>query len=139
MHGYSETLWTGGIADVGYEDYQGRIVAGDFKSSKEEYFAHYVQIAGYNIMLEENGGFDAEGNKLFELPGRVERYCVIPFGQEVLSPVIVDEVDDYKAAFKSAVHMHKLNEVYKKTKRVSLTPIVRPTKLVAISELDSTI
>src|SRR6185369_9037864 len=32
INGYSEKLWTGGIADVGWEDFDNRIIAGDFKS-----------------------------------------------------------------------------------------------------------
>src|SRR3990167_6163685 len=33
LHCYSKDMWTGGIADVGWEDMHGQIIAGDFKSS----------------------------------------------------------------------------------------------------------
>jgi len=116
IHSYSETLWTGGIADVGWLDMQDRVVAGDFKSSKDVFFSQFLQIAGYDIMLAENGGYDAEGNKTFELPRPIEAYCVAPFGQEEFSPITLDYVDDFRAAFKSCVHLHKLNELFTKVK-----------------------
>lgn len=115
IYGYSREMWTGGIADVGWIDMKDKIVAGDFKSSKEAYFDQYIQIGGYDLMLTENGGFDDSGNKIFELSGLIERYCVIPFGQEILNPQFIEDVQAYKMAFKSAVHLYKLQQEYGRT------------------------
>ena len=116
-HSYSELLWTGGIADVGWLDMQDRIVAGDFKSSKDVFFSQFVQIGGYDIMLSENGGYTAEGDKIFELPGPIEAYCVAPFGQEEFNPIVLDYVEDFKAAFRSSVHSYKLNKLFDQVKK----------------------
>lgn len=105
---YSELHWLGGIADVGWIDKQDRIVAGDFKSSKEAYFDQFLQIAGYDIQLTENGGFDKDGNSTFTLPGPIKAYCVLPFGAEKLEPNLLYDVESYKEGFKSALNLHKL-------------------------------
>lgn len=116
VHSYSRELWTGGVADVGWINYEDKIVAGDFKSAKDIYFSYFLQVAGYDTMLSENGGYDAEGNKIFELPGPIEAYCVAPFGQEEFNPITLDYVDDFRAAFKSCVHLYKLNQLFDKVK-----------------------
>src|SRR3990167_592442 len=116
VHCFSEPLWTGGIGDTGWLDMQDRIIAGGFKSSKEVYFSQFIQVGGYDIMLSENGGYDAEGEKTFTLPGPIQAYCVAPFGQEDFNPIILDYVDDFRAAFKSSVHLHKLNKLFDQVK-----------------------
>ena len=67
-------------------------------------------------MLSENGGYDAEGNKTFELPGPIQAYCIAPFGQEDFNPIILDYVEDFKAAFSSSVHLYKLNQLFDQVK-----------------------
>ena len=111
INGYSEVLWTGGIADVGWEDLQGRIIAGDFKSGGP-YFDQFVQVAGYDMMLTENGGLTVDGDKFFELPGEVEGYCVMPFGPDKFEPRFEYDVQKYKDGFRSAVHLSKLQKFY---------------------------
>jgi len=105
---YSEELWTGGIADVGWLDKEDRVIAGDFKSSKEAYVDQFIQIAGYDIMLTENGGLDKDGNKKFDVPGAVKGYCVIPFGATTFTPNFQYDVESYRKGFKSALTLHKL-------------------------------
>jgi hypothetical protein len=105
---YSEVLWTGGIADVGWLDHEDRIIAGDFKSSKEAFFDQFLQIAGYDTALTENGGLDKDGNELFRLPGSIKGYCVVPFGAEKPTPNLQYDVESYKEGFKSALTLHKL-------------------------------
>jgi len=124
VHGYSEKLWTGGIADVGWLDLEDRIVGADFKSSKDAYFDQFIQCAGYDIMLSENGGFTDQGKKIFELPGKIVRYCIVPFGQAELRPVFSDEltdsdgnllnisVDDFKDGFRFATSLYKLSKLF---------------------------
>lgn len=105
---YSETLWMGGIADIGYEDMEGRIVAGDHKSSKEAYFDQFIQIAFYDLMLSENGGFDSSGNKVFEMPRPADYYVVFPFGSDPFTPDFEYDVDGYREGAKAALALHKL-------------------------------
>lgn len=111
INGYSEVLWTGGIADVGWEDLQSRIIAGDFKSGGP-YFDQFVQVAGYDLMLSENGGLTADGDKVFDLPGAIKGYCVLPFGPEKFEPRFEYAVESYRTGFRSAVHLSKLQIAY---------------------------
>lgn len=109
---YSRDMWVGGIADIGYEDMQGKIVAGDHKSSKDAYFDQFLQIAGYDIQLSENGGFDANGNQTFKLPKPVDYYVVFPFGSVPFTPRFVYDVEGYRDGFRSAVKLYKLQQSY---------------------------
>lgn len=111
INGYSEALWTGGIADVGWEDLSGRIIAGDFKSGGP-YFDQFVQVAGYDLMLSENGGLTADGDKVFELPGPIEGYCVLPFGPAKFEPRFEYATELYRDGFRSAVQLSKLQIAY---------------------------
>jgi hypothetical protein len=106
---YSEELWTGGIADVGWLDHNDRVIGGDFKSSKEAYMDQFIQIAGYDLMLSENGGVDKDGNKKFDLPNPIQGYCVVPFGAPTLEPNFQWDVESLRKGFKAALHLHKLN------------------------------
>ena len=138
MHTYSEVLWTGGVADVGWLDHEDRVVAGDFKSAKDVWFSHFIQLAGYNIMLEESGGYTAEGEKIFDLPKPAERYCIAAFGKEVFDPIILDYVDDFKAAFKSSVHLYKLSKLFDKVKleiNKASMKAAEPSKTATLAEL----
>ena len=114
-HCYSLPLWVGGIADVGWVDMQDRIIAGDFKSSPKSYFEQFIQIAGYDIELSENGGFDAEGKSLFTLSNPVQGYCVIPFGSDVLSPEFQFDTESYRAGFRNTLALYKLSESFTTT------------------------
>lgn len=111
INGYSEVLWTGGIADVGWKDLQGRIIGGDFKSGGP-YFDQFVQVAGYDLMLSENGGLTADGDKVFDLPGPIEGYCVMPFGPAAFQPRFEYDVEMYKNSFRSAVQLSKAQITY---------------------------
>ena len=135
IHTYSEELWAGGIADVGWEDLQGRVVAGDFKSSKDIYFSQFLQVAGYDIMLSESGGLTAEGEKIFTLERPIEAYCVAPFGQDDFDPIILDHVEDFKAAFKSSVHLYKLNQLFSEIKKSRLNRFVEGPKTGTLAQL----
>lgn len=135
VHTYSDELWTGGVADVGWEDLQGRVVAGDFKSSKDVFFSQFLQVAGYDIMLSENGGHNAEGEKTFTLERPVEAYCVAPFGQEEFDPIIMDYVEEFRSAFRATVHLYKLNQLFKKVKQSRVIKPVEGPKTGTLAEL----
>ena len=114
LYCYSERLWVGGIADVGWVDMEDRIIAADFKSSKEAYWNQFIQIAGYDIQITENGGFNENGERTFEkfdsnIEG-ISGYCIIPFGAPTLTPTFKYNVDDYKRGFESALTLHKIKE-----------------------------
>lgn len=112
LHCYSAKLWTGGIADLGWLSKEDEVVAGDFKSSKEAYFNQFIQIAGYDTEISENGGFTKEGKSMFKLPAPITKYCIIPFGADVLLPTFVNDVEGYKKGFENALSIYKLSESY---------------------------
>lgn len=109
MHCYSEVLWTGGICDVGYEKFDGTYGLMDFKSAKEAYANHFFQCAGYVIELEENGGFDRDGNKTFDLGSRtITELAVFPFGMDKPEPQFYKKsVDIAKESFIAETVLYK--------------------------------
>jgi hypothetical protein len=123
MHCWSESLWLGGISDVGALLKDGRTCIIDFKSSKEAYASQFWQIAGYDLQISENGGYTAEGERVFsyrEVPvpeGRVRYeeasvYFIIPFGAAKPEPVPFADVEGAREAFKSALVLYKANQNY---------------------------
>lgn len=107
MHCYSEEHFVGGISDVGAELNDGRYIIIDFKSAKEVYPSHFIQIAGYDIEISENGGFDSEGNKTFTLDKPISAYAVVPFGAKVVEPVLAENVTELKNTFLHVLELHK--------------------------------
>ena len=103
---YSERLWVGGIADWGAELNDGGIALGDFKSSKEAYADQFYQCAGYAIQIEENGGFTKDGEKILE-PMKFDRYLIVPFGAEDITPVSLYDTQTAKEGAELAVGLHK--------------------------------
>lgn len=108
VHGYSETLWVGGISDCGVLLKDGKTGIIDFKSSKEAYDTHFIQCAGYDLLLSENGGFTSDGYPILTLEKPLNFYAVIPFGAEKFSVDFRFNVGELKEAFKSAVVIYKL-------------------------------
>src|ERR1035437_3190191 len=86
MNCYSEKYWLGGISDCGFEDKEGKYGSIDFKSAKVAYDSHFIQIAGYDLEISENGGFDKNGVKTFTLDKPIEYYIVFPFGMKNMTP-----------------------------------------------------
>lgn len=112
-HVYSLRMWTGGIADAGWEDYQDRVIAGDFKSSKEGYFDQYLQVGGYDTMLTEHGGHTPDGVKIFELPKPIVGHCVIPFGiKEGEEPQIKYNVESNREGYEEVVNLYKRKQFF---------------------------
>jgi hypothetical protein len=105
---YSQELWVGGISDCGAKLKNGKTGIIDFKSSKESYESQFIQIAGYDIQLSENGGFDSEGNQTLKLDKPLDFYAIIPFGAKEFTIDFRYNVDELKEGFKSAVVLWKL-------------------------------
>lgn len=108
MNCYSNKLWVGGISDCGVRLKDGKIGVIDFKSAKESYDSHFIQCAGYDLEISENGGFNAAGYKTFELPKPIDFYCVIPFGADEFTMDFRYNVDELKDAFRSCVTLYKV-------------------------------
>lgn len=107
MYCYSEKMWTGGISDCGYEAKDGTYGIMDFKSSKEAYPSQFWQCAGYHLQIEENGGFDKNGNKIFILDKPITEYAIFPFGMENPEPQFNVDIQGCQEAFKSEVILYK--------------------------------
>jgi hypothetical protein len=112
LHTYSEALWVGGIVDAGVEMNDGTIAVIDFKSSKEAYYTQFLQCGGYAIQLEESGGYDPDGNKIFELGGKVGQLIVFPFGAKEPNACVRYDVDKFKQAFVHALELTKHKNSY---------------------------
>ncbi len=108
MHCYSEKLWVGGITDCGVELNDGTQGIIDFKSSKESYDSQFIQIAGYDIQISENGGLDKGGAKIFSLTKPLDFYAVVPFGADTFTVDFKYNVEELKKAFECVVFLYKL-------------------------------
>lgn len=109
-HCYSAVLGTGGIVDAGAVLKDGRIALIDFKSSKEAYLSHFVQCAGYDIAISENGLVTSKGLSFFTLMKPIDCYIIFPFGSTPVEPKFNTlNVGDLKKGFVSAVNLYKLN------------------------------
>jgi hypothetical protein len=111
-HCYSKELFVGGITDCIALLKNGEIAIIDFKSSKEAYKSHYIQIGGYAIEIEENGVIDSKGNTVLKLEKPVTQFIVIPFGSPRPAPVAMRGVDVFKKGFRDAVSLYRLLENY---------------------------
>lgn len=112
IHCYSESLWVGGGTDFGYEDWDNKYVLADIKSRDKDYFSDHVQCGGYDIQLKENGGFDKNGNKVFnhhEMMSDFNRHAIFTLGDNFKEPVFSIPSKNIEA-FKCALGLYKLRE-----------------------------
>lgn len=107
IHCYSESMWVGGISDVGVQLKDGRVGILDFKSSKESYDSQFIQDAGYDLQITENGGFTKNGVKMFTLPKPISFYGIVPFGSEEFKVDMRGDVETLKECFKACVVLYK--------------------------------
>lgn len=107
-HCYSESLWVGGITDLFFEDKEDRLGIMDFKSSKDAYLSQFIQCAGYDIQIAENGILDADGNLLMKPDRPADFYAVFPFGAENPEPKFRFDTETLRRAFESTVTLHKI-------------------------------
>jgi len=108
-HCYSESLWVGGISDFGYIDKQGMFVLGDFKSSKDAYFNHYVQLGGYHRQIEENGLYDIDGNVLIarkDLP-LIVYHAIFCAGKSLAEPFFMFDTARTRRVFEYCVRLYQ--------------------------------
>lgn len=108
MNCYSDTLWVGGISDAGVLLKDGKVGILDFKSSKEAYDSQFIQEAGYDLQITENGGYTADGKKIFKLDKPISFYGIVPFGAEKFEVVMRYNTSELKEGFKSALLLYKL-------------------------------
>jgi hypothetical protein len=107
-HCYSELHWTGGIVDLIFEDDYNGLHLLDFKSAKEAYLSHFLQNAGYDIALSENGIFDADGYFQMKLEKPIVAYWSLPFGMPEPEPQLRTDLTQLKLGFEYALYLHKL-------------------------------
>lgn len=108
IHTFSETLWVGGISDCGVKLKNGQVGIIDFKSSKESYENQFIQCAGYDLQLTENGGYTDTGVKKLELKEPITFYGIVPFGAEKFTVDFRFNTEELREGFKSAVTLYKL-------------------------------
>lgn len=109
VHCYSTEHWLGGISDMGFIDKEGKVGILDIKSSKEAYISQFIQCAGYDIQITENGGFDSNGEKIFDLEGKeISYYAILPFGMKEPEVQTKHNVNQLKKAFISALTLHEI-------------------------------
>ena len=106
MHCYSDILHCGGVADFGYLDTNGDFVLGDFKSSAVPYYSHFLQCGGYQLQIEENGGYTPEGKKIFD--SRPIMYHAIFCERNGLDkPFFNRQTDKMRRAFSYTVNLYR--------------------------------
>lgn len=109
MHCYSEKHWVGGISDAGYENNEGVYGILDLKSSKDAYTSQFIQIGGYDVQISENGGFDAEGNKIFELGDKtIGEYIIFPFGMKNPEAQVRYNTAELRKGFLATAYLYRL-------------------------------
>lgn len=108
LHCFSENMWVGGISDCGVKLKNGKVGIIDFKSSKDSYESQFIQCAGYDLQITENGGYTFEGKKVYQLNEPIEFYAIVPFGADKFQIDFRFNVNELKEGFKSALVLHKL-------------------------------
>lgn len=114
-HVFSERMWTGGQFDILFLMKDKKLILGDFKSAKEAYLSHFIQIAGYDIQLGENGAYDKDGKTLLDLTDEilakknVDGYVVFPFGGKKFEPSFRYNTEELRKGFESALVLYKLS------------------------------
>lgn len=111
VHMYSSKHWLGGISDCGYRRKTGEVGVLDFKSAKDAYPEHFEQCAGYAIQLQENGGFDRDGNQLLPPVEKIDELSVLAFGMK--QPVVQTrkDVGACKETFLHTLAIYKTREM----------------------------
>ena len=104
---YSKVLNCAGTADFGYEDMQGKIVLGDFKSSETAYYAHYLQCGAYDLQISENGGFTKDGKQILPPGLDFDRYEIFCFRAGLGKPFVSRETQRLKRAFSYCVNLYR--------------------------------
>lgn len=112
---YSEKLRIGGIVDLIYEDLDGNLCLLDFKSAKEAYLDHFLQNAGYDLLISENGTFNREGEQFMTVHKPFNRYGVFPYGMENPEPQFRSDTEALKKGFLSCIPLYELTKQTQKS------------------------
>lgn len=110
-HCFSKTLWVGGIVDAMAKMKDGTTAIIDFKSSKDAYFSQFVQIALYDLQIQENGGYSSIGEKLVE-PIKSDKYIIIPFGAPTFMVRERYDTEEFRKAAKACIELYKQSNNY---------------------------
>lgn len=115
VHCYSERLWVGGKTDFGYEDMNGNYVLADIKSRDKDYFSDHVQMGGYDLLLR-SGGYDKDGNLIWQWTKPFHRHAVFTLGENFKKPVFSESPIKNCEAFECALGLYKIKQMYEKDK-----------------------
>lgn len=107
-HVFSTRMWTGGITDCVCELNDGRFGIIDFKSSKEAYISQFLQIAGYDIQITENGIFSPEGVQTWKAERPFDFYAVVPFGAPKFTVEFRNDTEVLKEGFEAMLKLYKI-------------------------------
>lgn len=118
-HCYSETMWTGGICDCGAILKDGAVAVGDFKRSKEPYYAQFLQCGGYAAQIKENGLVTCDGEpiKVGEFIDKFDAFFVFPLRYGKV--VVRRNVPAFEKAFRGAVDNHNLKQWFEANKEAA--------------------
>ena len=113
---YDEILFMGGITDCGVEMKDGTFGIIDFKSAKEAYFNHFVQIAIYDLLMNKNGLFNKDGTE-YDIDGmedftRFTKYFVIPFGAKEFKVEENNKIKGLKDAGIACITLYRQKSIF---------------------------
>lgn len=127
---YSEEMWMGGKFDVIFKGKDEKTYLGDFKSAKASYHSNWIQMAFYDLQIQENGILTSEGvrldMKILEAKDEegevisklkfdpdvlsINGYALFPFGGKVL-PDFRYNLEDYRRAAEGVLENYKLSQI----------------------------
>jgi hypothetical protein len=111
-YGYSETLWVGGISDLGAilkektPDGVGKRALIDFKSSKEAYDSQFIQAGVYDLIFSENGILNLKGERVGDW-SPADAFIVFPFGAEKPEAQVRYDTEACRQAARDCISLYK--------------------------------
>lgn len=114
IHCYSERLGCGGKTDFGYEDIIGNYVLADAKSRDKDYFSDHLQVGLYDIQLSENGGFDKNGNLIWDgaKKAHFDKHAIFTLGEAFKEPVISASAELNRRGGEFAINLYKVRQQF---------------------------
>lgn len=110
----SPDRFIGGISDIGAIMKDGSIAIIDIKSSKEAYFSQFVQIGGYDLMVQHSGIMDANGNQILKLDKPITKHIIFPFGMKVPTGIVKENVEENRQAFLHCLSLYRIKSSFEK-------------------------
>lgn len=118
LYCYSKSLWCGGIADFGYIDMEDNYVLGDFKSSSAVYFTQWAQCGAYDILISENGGYTADGKKIYDAKFPFKYHAIFAAGMGLDNPTFNHNTIPTREAFCHALALYKSKLFFEGSERI---------------------